>query len=130
MKTVWELIKQMYKKNYDMTEDIVDFIAVYDILDECCQGFSRSSIALHLDFDEEYIKETIKDFLFFDGFEHDIMFNPKDLYRRYKYNKYLYISNAAKFDVSLTEKDCAELYRINQRLGRIEKAMFDYYAKH
>lgn len=125
----WDLLKEYYSKTFGVNPAIVDYIAVHDILELCARGYCVSRIARHIEDDEQYVTDVLKEFFNFDGFEEDIDFDVKPLYDRYKYNKYLFCSRAHELDRIATPLTINELYRINRKLQIIESEIENYYAK-
>lgn len=124
----WELLKQIYVTRLGVDSDIVDYIAVHDIVELCCKGLSISTIVLETDFDEDYIKSVLKEFLDFEGFIQDIDFDCRKLYQRHRYNKYTYIYIGKNTSPVVLDEDLHNAYRINVTLDIMEKEIDKYYG--
>lgn len=81
MDNMWEFIQYLYKKFYNIEPRVVDYMAVYNILELCARGYSIRTISKMLKLPQKYIKPTIKEFLNFDGWKEDL---DLDTYQRYK----------------------------------------------
>lgn len=77
----WKLIQLINQGTTGIPPNILDIIAVKDILYHCVCGYSVEDISVTLDMDESYILEVIKDFLNFSGWEKSLRVSPYRLYR-------------------------------------------------
>jgi len=125
----WILLKRVLRQVHHLDSDkVLDYIAVYDILKECCSGKSNSYISQKLEIDEEYIESCIKEFFGFCGFRLDLDFDCRVLYNRYRYNKYIYLDRATALDPVTDYDMIKKSFQINERLDQIEKEIEKYYA--
>jgi len=81
MDNMWEFIQYLYKKYYNIPPRVVDYMAIYDIIEMCARGLSVRSISKRTKLPQKYIKPTIQEFLDFDGWKEDL---DLDMYQRYK----------------------------------------------
>lgn len=102
-------------------------MAVDMILRDSVSGISNKKIAYKLNLDENYIKETLKEFLGFEGWEQDLDLNPWYVYRRT--NGEESYGFEIKTLTSATECGIIELmYNICERYERIRKEVDKIYG--
>ena len=77
---MWEQIKQIYKEKYNVDPEIVELLAVMDILNAFVSGMSNKSIANCFDIDENYIDDVLIEYLNQIGWPYDLDKNPLRVY--------------------------------------------------
>jgi hypothetical protein len=88
---MWDQIKQIYKEKFNVDPEIVELLAVMDILNACVTGLSNKSIAECFDLDEKYIMETLQKYLNFPGWCLDLDKNPLRVYNILDGNYYAFL---------------------------------------
>lgn len=126
----WEQFKVYYKSLYPKTKlQVLDFIAVHEILELFCKGYSNKEISYRTDCDETYITDTLIEFLFTTGFSRDTGFDAREMYRRYKYNQYSYIVVCRQLDTTMSEDVYKLLFKANTTLDIIESEITNFYGR-
>lgn len=72
----WTLIQAFNKQYLKIPPVVSEYIAVSEILELCVQGMGNADIAETLEMDEDYVLETIKDFLGFTGYTESLTYSP------------------------------------------------------
>lgn len=82
----WETIQEFYLKAFGIDKELVELNAVIELMRLCVCGFSNEHISKELLLnDPQYVKDTLKEFMSFDGFEADLDYNPLLIYNRVTY---------------------------------------------
>lgn len=76
-----DILKQLYKDNFGIVEDLVELMANRDILHLTATGSSIDSTSRFLNIDTNEIVETNKKFYGFDGWTTDMDLNPFVIYK-------------------------------------------------
>jgi len=80
MKNLWDVIINYYKNTFNIPQRYVELSACMPILRECVEGYSNKSISRRLKLPEDYIRETLENFLYFAGWSEDVDVSPIALY--------------------------------------------------
>lgn len=123
----WTPIRNYLSSCVGVKPQLLDYIAVYDILKLCCEGKSNSRIANELDEPQFFIQQIIEEFFQFGGFKNDLDFNVRVWYSKHKYNKYLYMQTARSLDLTSTTEDLRKSFDINKIFEIIERKINEYY---
>ncbi len=123
----WIAIKQLCKARFQVDPTVLDYIAVYDVLELGARGKSNKVIEVMTGFDSEYIQATLEEFYSFSGLSMNIKVDVRSVYQRHKYNKYRFISFIRSAD-PVEETVLQKLYYANQYLDKIERLIDDYYG--
>jgi len=78
----WELIRAIHSDKTGIPPNVVDYIAVRDILFSCISGISNKSIADFFHMDEEYVREVIEEFFDTSGLSVDLPVRPYFFYKQ------------------------------------------------
>jgi hypothetical protein len=114
----WRLIKSQYKRLFNIPTDIIDKVAVEEILRLSCSGLSNEDISSSLDYDTKYIEGTLLTYLRFAGWSETLDINPLLLYN----------SNRVKKDFLNIVKDNGEIaWEICSRYTKIEERIKRFY---
>ena len=81
-KDVWKEFCEYVNTTLEIPKEILNLLAVNDILFACVVGLSNKTIANRFNLDIEYIKYTLKEFLDFEGWEYDLDLNAFNIYKR------------------------------------------------
>lgn len=120
MSSVWEKVKDLINERTGLSFEILDLLAVNEILLQCVQGLSVTHIARYIEQDEQYVRDVLMEFLDFGGWEVDLDFSPIVVYNRCV-DKKEFINDVDIFspftysdDVSMSY-DLCEKYKILER---------------
>lgn len=122
----WDLLKSLYKEHLGIEPIVLDYIATQQILKMAVEGRSTKTIAIALDYDEQYIMQTLFDLLYFNGFSGDLGFNARSLFIRHRYNKYAFMSTARTLDHEVSDFELSESFRINSLFDIVERKISEY----
>lgn len=88
--TVWDSIKSLYEKNFNIPGYVLEHYSNMEILRRCVSGYSNLRISYSIGDDIKYVKEALLCSLGFEGWEIDLDFSPIALYNRCKgdYERY------------------------------------------
>lgn len=89
----WGKILDYIESTIHVPRQIIELIAVKDILALCASGVSNIKISTFLETDEEYVSSVLSEFLGFNGWKEDLDFNPYSIYTNLVSNGYLGIDN-------------------------------------
>lgn len=125
-KNDWYTVRDLIKKLFLISNQLIDYIAVYEILDLSMCGRSNKSISNAIDTDEDYVVEVLNEFLDFPGFEEDLDFYPITLYIKSKgsFNMFETLCCTVDYygDIELLYESCKKLVDIKKEVDR-------FYAK-
>jgi hypothetical protein len=123
---LWYQIVEIYKEKFHTNEEIINLIAVKDILKLSVSGLSNATIANHYDFDIEYVQSVLKEFLGFTGWDRDVDFSPLLLYKNHK--ALLDFVTEAK-TISATADDLLAImcYNLCKQFEELERTINDNY---
>ncbi len=77
----WETIQKLYQSKFGTAPEVIDFIAVKDVLRLCCYGFTPQGIAVDLHMDESYVVSILEDYYGFSGWTNDLQADLYSIYR-------------------------------------------------
>lgn len=80
--TLWDSIKKIYKVNFNISENIIEYYSVLDVLKKCVSGYSNLRISFGLKDNIKYIRELLYEFIGFSGWDYDLDFSPIAVYNR------------------------------------------------
>lgn len=75
----WDYIRILLEDKLNIPSHVLDIISVKDILQLCASGSSNENIVRFNNVELDYVKSTIQDWFFFDGWEKDCDLNPYQL---------------------------------------------------
>jgi len=81
-RTLWDSIKEYYRLNYSIPENILEYYSAIDVIKKCISGYSNLRISFGLKSSVKYVKEVLYDNLGFEGWEEDLDFSPIAVYNR------------------------------------------------
>lgn len=125
----WEQIKSLISKRLYAPSDILDKIAVYDILVRAVSGFSNKDIAISLEIPEEYIQPAIVKFLFHYGFREKLDYSPIDYYKKHMGNSTRFIEEIMDLDPELELPDIHAMIRMCESYEKIREEIDEYYRR-
>ena len=125
----WDLIKKIYKKNFDISGSLVDYVAINDILLQCVSGLANEKISFSTDLDLEYVEATLYSYLGFSGWDCDLDLSPWYVYQSVSGNKFAFekkINDLTK----LLKDDIIDLaYRVCSIYESIQKEIEKFYER-
>lgn len=77
----WDYLKTLLEDKLGIPGNVLDYIAVKDILQLCASGSSNQNISRFTNVDLDYVTSTIREFLLFDGWIDDCDLNPYMTYQ-------------------------------------------------
>ena len=77
----WDYLRTLLEEKLNIPGEILDYIAVKDILQLCASGSSNANIARFTNVEIEYVEQTLKEFFHFEGWRDDCDLNPFVLYK-------------------------------------------------
>ncbi len=107
--------------------DILDYIAVQEILRLHATGLSYKRIAIIVESDEDYILDTIISFLDASPFKDDLDFNPLFIYE--SSSNYDEFRSKCKISPVTSEYDISNSWDSCRVYLRLAKTVEEYYAK-
>lgn len=129
MKNEWELLRNSLSALSGVKPQLLDYIAVYDILKLCAEGKCNTIISNELNEDIPYIQSVLEEFFQFSGFHKDLDFNSRLWYNRYKYNSYAYLQTARCWDLTSSPEDLRKSFDINKIFEVIERVVEAHYEQ-
>ena len=81
-RSIWEKVKELIHNKTGISFEVLDLLAVNEILLQCVQGLSIAHIAYYVDQDEDYVSNVLEEFLGFSGWSLDLDFSPIVCYNR------------------------------------------------
>jgi hypothetical protein len=118
---LWEELKALYFKEFGISGEVLDYIAVFDILKLIALGMSNLNIGVRLHLDESYISEVAQEFYHFEGWKSDLAFYPLLCYN--KTNDY---HNYKGIATTWNEKLIDLTWDICKRFCEIEREVLKY----
>jgi hypothetical protein len=119
----WLDIKERYRLFYSIPPRVLDYVACDSILQMCCAGLSNKTIATWVGYEEEYVYETLKEFLNFTGHKQDLEIDPLVVYNECNGDYFVFIT---RLEQEGLEK--ARIYfNICRRYDKIGKEIKKYY---
>lgn len=80
MITLWDAVKNIYYLKHGIPTDIIDLIAVKEILFKCVTGYSTEDISMYMQLSFDYVNEVLEHYFNFGGWTHSLQINPYPLY--------------------------------------------------
>lgn len=123
----WDLIKKIYEDNFGIKGNIVDYVAVNDILLQCVSGMSNEKICFTLDVEPVYLTKVLFNFLGFMGWARDLDISPWHIYNRSAGSKLVFEKKIGDL-TNLLNDDIIELaFRVCAIYASIRKDMESFY---
>ena len=127
VKSVWELTQFIYKTRYGIPYKVLNYIAVFQILNLCAMGYSTKRISLRLGLNLTYITSILQEYLFFEGWNIDLDFSPLAIYKRCNGNYSCFYYNIIGFYTCFDASAIGFSYRICTVVDIIRKEIDKYY---
>ncbi len=78
----WELIKRIYQEKLNIPSDVIEYVAIMDILKLCACGYCNKHISRVTRHDMQYIESVLMEVFGFRGFQSDMDFSPIAIYTK------------------------------------------------
>lgn len=122
----WDSIRKMYGVLFQIPAIIVDCMAVEPVMVLVSKGYSNKRIARELDEDELKIEATINEVVGFSGFEEDLDYDPSAVFKRHRFNRYLFTNEVHRISPASSEKSILKSYKVCEILERLEGKIEKY----
>lgn len=83
----WRDVKEILQDLVGIPNEVLDYIAVQEVLKLCASGRGNTAIARQLGLEVKVVSDIVKEFFNFDGWDDDLDINPWFLYRKDPYNQ-------------------------------------------
>jgi len=122
----WEVFKGRFREvNEGVNPDILDYIAVEDILLSHLNGYSLERILEIYQLSKEYVIIVLEEFIKVSPRENALNFNPYNIYKNTAVGKQRFIDLVRK----KSTEDASKLYDACTVLERISEEINDFYLK-
>jgi hypothetical protein len=128
MNSSWQTVIDFYKIAFGIPEKVVNFLAVYEILESCCTGMSNDTIAKYLSEDSDYVKGVLIEFLNFRGWDKDLDISPLFVYNKVSGMKELYWASVMAIPDLIPRSYVEKSYSICNKFLKIERMINKYYG--
>ena len=125
----WDLIKKIYKDNFGIDGNIVDYVAVNDILLQCVSGISNEKICYKLDVEPLYLTKVLFNFLGFRGWARDLDISPWHIYNRSAGSKLVFEKKIGDLTNLLNDDIIEFAFRVCAIYASIRKDMESFYER-
>jgi len=125
----WELFKRYYSDLFDTSLELVDYLAVYDILRLCAYGYSNYKIERYTKIELSYIEDTLLTYYDFCGWACDLDFSPIALYNRSKGNFIYYEQEIRMICDKINKRLLKRTFDISKRFNDIKKEVDEFYGR-
>lgn len=125
-KTMWDYIKYLYKKYYNIPPRIVDLMASEHILEMCTEGTSNEKIAVYHDVPVDYVIEIINQYFSFNGWDTDLDINPSQVYNTIDKNYNMYVKTVSTVTAMMDLAGVRKSFNICSKLEIIRKEIKQY----
>jgi hypothetical protein len=123
--SLWSHIKKFHSKRTGIPEEIVEYIAVFEILRLCVTGISNTTISEMLELEEYYVKENLIEYLDYPGFSANLSFSPYRFYKVARGNFELFMLHVMGTH-QMTPGTALLLHTICDKVSEIESEITDY----
>ena len=127
METLWDYIKDIYSRKFNIPPLITDFIAVERIVYKSASGYSNRRISFAINESMEYIRQVLEDFIGFSGWDNDLDFNPLALYNRNKDNYDEYMREVSMISSITSDFYTSLTYKVCERYTKMKERIKEYY---
>jgi hypothetical protein len=122
----WELIKKIYQEKLNIPQDVIEYVAIMDILKLCACGYCNKHISRVTKHDIQYIESVLADIFSFDGFSSDLDFSPIAIYN--KCNNKLVFYNELTVISDRNAKLVEFLYTLCSKYAQIKSYVDKYWS--
>jgi hypothetical protein len=100
----------------------LDLVVNFHILQTCVSGFSNAQIAERYDLDEDFVKNTIKLYLDFEGFDKPFFTaSPWYVYKSSKKDRKEFYKNMREYILNLEDVNPKELFSLLRRFEDLKE---------
>lgn len=128
MNSSWKDVVDFYRTNLRVPETVVNYLAVYDILEASCTGVSNEDIAGEMSVEVKYVKDTLIEFLNFRGWDKTLDISPLFVYNKTKGIKELYWAAVMAIPDIMPKSYVDKSFTICKRFIKIERTIDKYYG--
>jgi hypothetical protein len=125
MNSDWESVKRFYVEQFGVDPELVDMVAMGDVLLLSVSGSSNSSISKFLNIDKKVVKEILDTVLDFEGWKEDIEINPYSIFtnllRNNQLNSSSFVREINSIERNIKMEDISKMYRICSIFCTIER---------
>ena len=125
---LWEEILKIYKEKFNIEPEVVDMVACSEILRQSCEGLSNETIKILTEYEPDYIRDILKLYFHFEGFESDLDFSPIGTYDHVDGDTYEFLLKVNLLNKSKISTE--NLYEICKRYSQIRKEIENKYVQH
>lgn len=129
MQNSWEKFRKYYAELFGITLELVDCLAVYDVLRMCACGYANYRIARKTKLDIQYIEETLFTYFDFYGWNFDLDFSPIALYNRSNDNIVYFEQEIRMVSNRTDERFINRMFEVCQRFSKIKMEVEDFYGR-
>ena len=101
-------------------------MAVEPIIVLLGKGYSNKRIARELDEEEDKIRDIVEEVIGFSGFEEDLDYDPSAVFKRHRFNRYLFSNEVRKISPVSSEESILRSYKVCEILDRLEEKIEKY----
>lgn len=124
----WLKIKDILKGLLGVPEQVLDYVAVEEILKLCASGLSNETISRQLNMDEFYVEDVLDEFFEFDGWEVDLDVNPWFIYKKDVRNQSAFEYRVNTLTDLMDDLKMKEAYHVCSMYQRIREEIDKYYG--
>jgi hypothetical protein len=129
MQTNWEIFRKYYSELFGVSLELVDILAVYDVLRMCACGYANYRISKKTKLDIFYIEETLLTYYDFYGWNFDLDFSPIALYNRSNDNINRFEEEIRMTSNRVDEGFIKRMFEISQRFTKIKGEVEEFYGR-
>jgi len=124
----WEIFKKYYAELFGISLELVDILAVYDVLRMCACGYANFKISKRTKLDIQYIEETLFTYFDFYGWNFDLDFSPIALYNRCNDNITFFEQEIRMISNRTDERFIKRMFEVCQRYTKIKVEVEAFYG--
>jgi hypothetical protein len=128
MSETWEFIKSIYKIKFNIPKYVLEYVAVYDILNLCACGYSNKKISSYVNQDVSYIEEVLLDFYIFKGWFDDLDISPLAVYNL-SGGIYIFYEQEIYSRSLIKDYQVKQSFKICKQFTEIKQEIYRYYDK-
>jgi hypothetical protein len=121
----YETIRKIYVDKLGIPENVVDLIAVQDVLKFCAIGISNEEISSLLQIDEDAVEDILKAYYSFNGWIEDLDLNVYSVYLR-NTSFQGYSEDVKLVSGTISDKAIKDSYEICYKYNEIRKEIERY----
>lgn len=123
----WKEITDIYEDLFQIPKNVINYVAVYDILLLCVSGKSNENIGNILNIDIKYVEKDCKEFLDHKGWKGDLDINPLFIYQCVFGNYCDFVGRCKTESKFMTEEQIRESFILCKKFKEMETEINDWY---